>query len=105
MRILRPLLLAACLAGFSIPFAAQATEFCHLRETPDGFVALRAGPGTQHRLIARMKPQDEVLYGLERKGKWVDVTWWPGDSRQQEGGFGKGVHGWVHDSLIDDMCG
>ncbi len=103
MRLLRPALLAACFLGFALP--AATSEFCHLRETADGFAALRAGGGTQHRLIARMKPEDEVMYGLERKGRWVEVTWWRGESRLEEGGFGRGIHGWVHESLIDDMRG
>lgn len=99
------LLLAAALALLLGTVPGSATEFCHLRETADGFVALRAGPSKAAKLIARMKPEDEVMPGLETSGPWVSVTWWPGLSRLEEGGFDRGVKGWVHGSLIDDMCG
>ncbi|MFC2251809.1 hypothetical protein ACETRX_19405 [Labrys portucalensis] len=103
-RSLRPPLLAVCLACLW-PAAGSAMELCHLRKTPDGFVALRAGPGPQHRLIARMKPEDEVQYGQGRQGKWVEVTWWRGDSRLEQDGFSKGVHGWAFSPLIAKDCG
>lgn len=103
---MRHLLVLAALLGFLAGASpAAATEFCNLRPTDDGFIALRAGPSAKAKLIARMKPEDEVMPGLEQKGRWVSVTWWPGLSRHEEGGFARGIKGWVHGSLIDDMCG
>lgn len=84
---------------------ASATLFCHLRRTEDGFVALRAAPSPDAKILARMKPQDEVMIGLGEKGKWIEVTWWRGDDRLTKRYGGKGLRGWTHGALIDDMCG
>ncbi|WP_448950764.1 hypothetical protein [Labrys neptuniae] len=98
------LLPALCLTCL-FPAAVSAMELCNLRKTPDGFVALRAGPGPRHRLIARMKPEDLVQYGEGREGKWVEVTWWRGDSGLERDGFSKGIHGWAFAPLIAEDCG
>lgn len=86
---------------------AAATEFCLLKETRDGFIALRAGPGPDYRPIAKMTPGDEVLFSVfpqDSRGKWQKVRWWRGDTRLTLG-FGKtSGEGWVHRDLVGD-CG
>lgn len=93
------------LAGVTLgALPAAATAFCNIKETKDGFVALRAGPSTKARIIAKMTTDDEVLIGHRRRGKWDEVTWWRGQDRLQKGfGSSSGI-GWVHRDLLE-ICG
>jgi hypothetical protein len=97
---------AFALAAMSLgaPEQASATAFCPLKQTSDGFVALRAGPSPTARLIARMKPEDEVLIGLREKGNWVEVTWWRGQNRHDKGYHHIAGKGWVNSKLIAEEC-
>jgi hypothetical protein len=87
--------------------SANATVFCDINPTKDGFVALRAGPSPSARLIAKMRVGDEVqAHGSDSIGKWTHVTWWKG-GRFKSGGptYDPSTGGgWVHESLISD-CG
>ncbi|HRE20765.1 MAG TPA: SH3 domain-containing protein [Rhabdaerophilum sp.] len=83
---------------------SSATAFCHLKKTRDGFVALRAEPTSYSRLLARMKPKDEVLVGLKQEGDWVEVTWWRGNDRHRKGYESFTGRGWVHVKLIEEEC-
>lgn len=87
------------------PGPAAATAFCQLKETQDGFVALRSGPGPSMRLVGRMKSTDEVLLGEGRKGDWIEVTWWRGDDRLTKGYGAVAGRGWVHRKLVAEECG
>lgn len=71
---------------------ANATLFCLIPETGDGFVALRAAPSTQGRLILRMEAGDEVQIVEGGRGSWSKVRHWPGDARLAKGyaGFTEG---------------
>jgi hypothetical protein len=94
------------LAGLLIlPEPAAATAFCQLKETRDGFVALRSGPGPSTKLVGRMKAKDEVLLGENRKGDWIPVTWWRGDDRLAKGHEKSAGRGWVHRGLVAEECG
>lgn len=96
--------LAACaLLALSLP--ASATAFCSIPQTRDGFVALRAGPSPNARLLARMRPGDEVMLGIEQTGRWQQVRYWQGQSRHTDGSFARGRRGWVHGRLLGDNCG
>lgn len=92
-------------ASLLSPQPASATAFCQLKETKDGFVALRSGPGASTRVIGRMKAEDEVLLGEGRKGDWQRVTWWRGDDRLVKGQDKVAGRGWVHRKLIAEECG
>ena len=88
---------------------AFATEFCDIKKTRDGFVALRAAPSPSGKLVGKMRVGDEVLYEVTvaSKGDWSYVTWWKG-SRFRKGGyeFGKPTaRGWVNSKLIKEECG
>ena len=63
--LLRALFLAACVS--TIATRVQATEdFCAVvLKTPDGFLALRGGPGTRFDVRARLK-QGDVLFADTR---------------------------------------
>ncbi len=87
------------------PHSALATSFCPLKETRDGFVALRGGPGPSSKLIGRMKPTDEVQLGQARKGDWIEVIWWRGDDRLAKGFDQVAGRGWVNRKLVGDECG
>lgn len=64
---------------------ARASLFCLIPETGDGFVALRAAPSAQGRLILRMRAGDEVQI-VEGGGRgWSKVRHWPGDARLAKG--------------------
>lgn len=89
--------------------AASATEFCNVKRTADGFVALREAPDPKARLVGRMTHGDEVLGDptVESRNGWMFVTWWKG-GRFRSGGYefdkptGKG---WVNSRLIEEECG
>jgi Bacterial SH3 domain len=97
-------LLALFGSAFAAPHLASATSFCHLKETSDGFVALRSQPSAAAKLIGRMKAQDEVLVGEGRRGNWVKVTWWSGEDRLLKGHEKSAGTGWVNRKLIEDEC-
>lgn len=88
---------------------ASATEFCNVKRTADGFVALREAPDPQSGLVGRMTHGDEVLGDptVESRNGWIFVTWWKG-GRFRPGGYefdkptGKG---WVNSRLIEEECG
>jgi hypothetical protein len=84
---------------------AQATVFCTVLPTVDGFVALRTGPSAKARLVARMKADDEVMLGLGQRNGWMEVTWWRGDDRGAKGFGASSSTGWVKRSLISSECG
>lgn len=84
---------------------ALATGFCTIKKTQDGFVALRAGPSADSRLVARMTSKDEVMLGESQRGSWIEVTWWRGLDRHNKGFDASSGKGWVHKKLIDEECG
>jgi hypothetical protein len=105
----RPLRLAATAAAavalsLFISLPASATSFCEIKRTSDGFAALRAAPDASARVLARMRTTDEVMLGAGERGPWRQVTFWRGQSRHAEGGFGRGQQGWMHRSLLGE-CG
>jgi hypothetical protein len=90
---------------------ALATEFCDIREMPGGFLALRAEPKATSKLVARMKPGDEVMLNntVAEKNGWTRVYWWKGGRFTSDGAF-KGLskvngEGWVNSKLLGDECG
>ena len=83
---------------------AQATAYCPVKETRDGFVALRASPSAEARLVARMRGGDEVRLLGDRRGAWEAVEWWRGDARLDPPGRKARAGGWVHRDLIGE-CG
>jgi hypothetical protein len=112
--MLKRLIVAAMLSTAAVPLpgAAWAYEFCILKQTKDGFVALRAGPSAKARLIARMTPDDEVAILSEEDGvrevhpDWHFVRWWKGSDRLNKGMDGFSGEGYMHRSLIaEDGCG
>lgn len=83
--------------------AAQATVFCLVPKSADGFVALRAAPGPQGRMIVRMKAGDEVQILEGGRRGWAKVRYWPGDSRLTRG-YGRFTEGHVASRFLTD-CG
>ncbi|WP_457797266.1 hypothetical protein [Methylocystis sp. S23] len=94
---------AGALSTLSAP--ASATSFCNLKKTKDGFVALRAGPSPDAKLLAKMTTRDEVMVGEGQDGKWVEVTWWRGDDRLSKKYGGQGRRGWMNGALLGELCG
>ena len=97
-----PVLAAASLFLATAP--AEATLFCQIKESRDGFVALRSGPSPTAKLLARMKVGDEVKTVGDPAGAWQEVQWWRGDERLSPPGRKPRASGWVNRRLIDD-CG
>ncbi len=95
---------AAIALNLFVALPASATSFCEIKRTSDGFAALRAAPDANARILARMRSTDEVMLGSGERGPWRQVTFWRGQSRHAEGGFGRGQQGWMHRSLLGD-CG
>ena len=101
------------IVGVLLAGAARAEVFpvCSVRATKDGFVALRAAPGKDAPVVARMRPgQMTVLdvknYEPVRSGGWVSLSWFPGEIMPDRGeeGYEKVRRGWASYELIDD-CG
>jgi hypothetical protein len=81
------LILAALVFGFGFRSTSYATEsFCAVTErTPDGFVALREGPGAEFKAKAKAVPSDQLIVATEHcrsdfgplfcddKGAWLFV--------------------------------
>jgi len=89
---------------------APATEFCGIRKTPDGFMALRAQPNAKGKLVARMKVGDEVMINniVAEKNGWTRVYWFKGGRFQGETARGienADAQGWVNGKLLGDECG
>jgi hypothetical protein len=100
-RLLRSAPAALLLASTVVLHAgpADATTYCYVRQTSDGFVALRAGPDPGSRLLARMRPGEEVLLDAGRNGTWQQVYLMRRTGRD-DGYFGPSPGGWVHSGLI-----
>ncbi len=104
--LLPALILLAAATG-----AAEAHYACAVKRTPDGFVALREGPGVSHRMVARMRPQELVgimhpdTQDIKQEGDWVWGEWFPGTRRSAfhvpKGDEKTAKRGWVNYRLID----
>ena len=112
MKRISVLTLGAALIGNALFGAdsALATEFCDIKKTADGFVALRERPEIKGKLVARMKAGDEVMINnvVAAKNGWTRVYWWKGGRFQ--GQSVKGIEkadgqGWVNSKLLGDECG
>ncbi len=84
---------------------AAATAFCNVRQSADGFVALRAAPDAKAKLVGRMTSKDEVMIGQGKKGAWIEVEWYRGEERFTKGFGHISGKGWVNRKLIEDECG
>lgn len=109
---LKSILLAAVLAS-AFASAAQAEVFhiCSVRETKDGYVALRSAPKKDAPVIAKMMPGQMTVIDVKnykpvKSGNWVSVSWYPGEVMPDPGepGYEKVKRGWMSYELIDD-CG
>ena len=83
---------------------AQATLYCQVVKTGDGFAALRAAPEPSARQVARMKTGAEVFLVQEKRNGWEKVRFWPANDRITKGTTARTMTGWVHGKLIED-CG
>ncbi|MDF2118891.1 SH3 domain-containing protein [Roseiarcaceae bacterium H3SJ34-1] len=92
---------------------AEIFNACGVKETKDGFVALRDKPSPSARLVTRMKAGEVLVIdktrkgnGLVRSGKWFRAAHYPGEAMPNPGdpGFKDVKRGWVHTDLVDD-CG
>jgi len=70
--------LGLALGGVACGAAGAQTVHCHILPTADGFVALRAGPGAGTRMIARLRPGDEVMVINDQPAgrAWTEVRSW-----------------------------
>ena len=64
-----------------------ATGVLFVARSTEGFLNLRAGPGTETRILRRMYPGDR-LRELERRGRWVRVR------------HVSGADGWAYDAYV-----
>ena len=91
------------------PQSASARYNCAVKATKDGFVALREGPSTSGKLIARMK-KDELVgllhppdyENLVRRGNWIFVRYVPGALfvNANKADHDKAIPGWVNNDLL-----
>ena len=87
--IVKTLLAALFTVLFSLSAAAESL---YVKQTNDGFLNLREGPGVLYRVIKRMYPGDRV-YGLESSGTWRKI---------EHGGGGDPLHtGWASSKFLE----
>ncbi|MGE0563108.1 MAG: SH3 domain-containing protein [Pseudolabrys sp.] len=91
------------LLTLDVPSPAAATAFCPILKSPDGFVALRKGPGTTFPIVARMKEDDDVQ-AFEKKGPWIRIRHWWGMDRLDEKKRADHRDGWVNKRYLGE-CG
>ncbi len=102
----------ALTVGMANRAGATIGNACEVKETPDGFVAIRAKPSAKAALVSKAKPGQllEIQQGKNRKpvasGLWWRVRHYPGDTALSPGD--KDYHlvrdGWIHSKLVGD-CG
>jgi uncharacterized protein YraI len=73
---MKKLLLTSAAVLFLATGTAHSTEdFCiEVTKTHDGFLALRKGPGTQFKMIAKLKPGFPLDADTRGFGKWTHVS-------------------------------
>src|SRR5262245_33256128 len=96
----RALLLAVCTAAL-VASARATIDFCvAVRKTPDGFLALREGPGTRFRVKAKLKPGELLVADTrscmddicDEKNQWTFINYVPRLDDKKEEHF---TQGWV----------
>ena len=95
---------ALALSYTALCLPAQASLFCEVKKSRDGFVALRASPDAGSKMLARMKANDEVFLTGEKRNGWERIKYWPANDRLTKGESARTITGWVNAKLID-MCG
>ena len=90
---------------------ASAMVVCWVKRTPDGFVALRAGPAADSRMIAKMRGGD-IVWGdpdstVKPRNGWTYVNWVKKSMHDKTMSANAKIDGkgWVRESLIEDECG
>ena len=63
-----------------------------LKVDGDGFLAVRAGPGSNYQMIEKLRNGD-VVRVISFKGKWCGVE------------LSNGSFGWVHSNWLSDLAG
>ena len=59
-------------AGIAVVASGSLAQQFMVGEMPDGYLNLRAGPGTNHKILTRLFPDDDVTY-VEERGNWLKV--------------------------------
>jgi hypothetical protein len=72
---MKKLLLTGIAALFLVTGTAHAADFCVqvVEKPPGGFLALRAGPGTQFKILAKLKPGFPLDALADYETKWTRV--------------------------------
>jgi len=105
------LAIALTLAG-TAPARAGIGNACEVKETKDGFVAVRAAPNPKGALVSKATPGQIVEVVVDSKqnpvarGRWWRVRHYPGEAMPLPGEpeFKDIREGWMHSALIDG-CG
>lgn len=108
-RVVSVLLLLLCAA---VPAEAGIGNACEVKETPDGFAAIRAAPNPKGALVAKATPGHIVEVVTLANGKprasgvWWRVRHFPGEAMPLLGdaAYDKIREGWMNHRLIDG-CG
>lgn len=76
--------LITCSPAVLITCAHATEDYCvTVRNTPDGFLALREGPGTHYKVKARLRP-GELLVGDSLGDDWTHIAYVPGRDGPEE---------------------
>jgi hypothetical protein len=94
--------LCAVLFIFLCSAPANATIFCEVLKTPDGFVALREAPSAGSKLLLRIKTGEQVQVDFTKKGTWEKVIYYLSTGKPANA---KPITGWVKSKYLSDVCG
>ena len=94
------LVIAFCIFKSVLP--AKATIFCDVLKTPDGHLALRAGPSANSKLILKIRTGDLVQVELETKTSWEKVIY---HRVTKDPASQTVVEGWVKWRYLSNLCG
>jgi hypothetical protein len=92
---------AATLLLVSTTAANAVADGCAVvLSTPDGFLAVRAGPGTSHREIYRLRPGQAIVTNHISDGPYAGRWWRIGAVMDRPGENARPLVGWIHSRFV-----
>ena len=92
-------LLSLTIAAALFAVSAAWADTFFVKQTSDGFLNVRSGPGTQFAILREIYPGDQVT-SIERKGRWHRVKLPGGGTGWVSGNFLQEVVSWSGDIRV-----
>ncbi len=91
--------LALTAAALIISASAAFADSFFVKQTSDGFLNVRSGPGTNFEILREIYPGDQVT-SLEKKGRWHRVRLPGGGTGWVSGNFLQEISSWSGDIRV-----